>query len=162
MPHIERFFQKVDKSGSEEFPNCWIWTAGTTSRKYGSFTYYSKKPAIGSHVSSYLFHFGEIPKGMLVCHHCDNPPCVNPEHLFLDTNSGNMKDMFKKGRNGISSKRRTHCRRGHEFSVVGVRQRYSKNGRLDRSCMECIRITSRGRRNKKPSVGGQMDKATDF
>jgi hypothetical protein len=148
MPLIERFFQKVDKSGSDKYPDCWIWKGGRTSKDYGSFKYYQETSAIGAHVSSHLFHIGEVPKGMLVCHRCDNPPCVNPEHLFLDTHSGNMKDMVKKGRNGSTSKRQTHCRRGHELDVVGVRIQNRKNGKIDRSCRECIKITARVRRNK--------------
>jgi glutaredoxin len=139
MPLIERFFQKVDKSGSVEFPDCWIWKGGRTSKGYGSFKYYQEKSAIGAHVSSYLFHIGEVPVGQIVCHHCDNPPCVNPEHLFLDTNSGNMKDMVKKGRNGWSSKKQTHCRKGHSFEESGVYERSWKNGKTDRICKECQR-----------------------
>lgn len=139
MPLIERFFQKVDKSGDDKFPDCWIWKGGRTSKDYGSFAYYTKKPAIGAHVSSHLFHIGEVPKGMFVCHRCDNPPCVNPKHLFLDTNSGNMKDMFKKDRQGSSSRRRTHCRKGHLFEEFGVYERKRKNGRADRVCKKCRR-----------------------
>ena len=47
MPLIERFFEKVDKSGNKKFPDCWIWDGGRTSKNYGSFAYYTKKPAIG-------------------------------------------------------------------------------------------------------------------
>jgi hypothetical protein len=139
MPLIERFFQKVDKSGNDKFPDCWIWKGGRTSKNYGSFKYYQDKSAIGSHVSSYLFHVGEVPKGMLVRHRCDNPPCVNPEHLLLGTNSDNMKDMYARGRNGPSTKKRTHCFKGHLFEEFGVYERKKKNGRTDRICRECQR-----------------------
>jgi hypothetical protein len=150
MPLIERFFQKVDKSGSEAHPDCWIWKGGKTSSGYGSFKYYQERSAIGSHVSSYLFHIGEVPKGMFVCHHCDNPPCVNPEHLFLDTNSGNMKDMFKKGRNGSSTKKQTQCRRGHSFEefepLIYVKKQGRQIGKEYRTCKECKRINDSKRR----------------
>lgn len=146
-PLIERFFQKVDKSGNAKFPDCWIWTGGKTSKNYGSFKYYQDRSAIGAHVSSHLFYIGEVPNGMRVCHRCDNPPCVNPEHLFLGSNSDNMKDMVAKDRHGSSSRKQTHCRRGHELSVVGVKIHHRKNGKIDRACRECIKMTALKKRN---------------
>ena len=139
MPLIERFLQKVDKSGSDKYPDCWIWVGGRTSKDYGSFKYYAERSAIGAHVSSYLFHLGEVPEGMRICHRCDNPPCVNPDHLFLGSNSDNMKDMVTKDRHGVSSRKRTHCRRGHSFQEFGVYERSLKNGKTDRICKECQR-----------------------
>jgi hypothetical protein len=147
IPLIERFFQKVNKSGNEKYPDCWIWDGGRTSKDYGSFKYYPDKTAIGAHVASHLFHLGEVPKGMLVCHHCDNPPCVNPKHLFLDTYSGNMKDMFAKDRQGSSNRERTHCRRGHEFTPENILSRKSADGTVQRICKECIKISRKNNRN---------------
>ena len=152
MAHKERFFQKVNKTGSEAYPDCWIWTGAPTSNGYGSFKYYQDRSAIGAHVSSYLFHIGEVPKGLFVCHHCDNPPCVNPEHLFLDTNSGNMKDMFKKGRNPPQTKKQTHCKKGHSFeefeSLVYIKKQGRQIGKEYRVCKECKRINDSKRAGK--------------
>ena len=148
MPLIERFFQKVDKSGNDKFPDCWIWTGAPTSKGYGAFKYYQDRSAIGAHVSSHLFHIGEVPKGKIVRHHCDNPPCVNPEHLLLGTNSDNMKDMFARDRHSWVNRERTHCRRGHEFLVVGVKVGTKANGKSFRTCKECSRMMDAKRRNK--------------
>ena len=88
---IARFWQKVDRRSEKE---CWEWTASCVTAGYGYFSYRLKPE--GAHRFSYLLHHGEIPKGMFVCHSCDNPKCVNPSHLFLGTNLDNVKDMVRK------------------------------------------------------------------
>jgi hypothetical protein len=92
-----RFWKKVDQSGGPEA--CWPWQAGRMATGYGLFRL-EQLPATmkKAHRVSWLFAYGEIPEGMHVCHRCDNPPCVNPAHLFLDTREGNMRDRDAKGR----------------------------------------------------------------
>lgn len=76
---------------------CWEFTGAITGSGYGAIYYEGKTK--GAHVISYIYHKGPIPEGMFVCHSCDNPPCCNPEHLFLGTVQTNKKDEVHKGRN---------------------------------------------------------------
>ncbi len=83
---------------------CWGWIGAKHKFGYGTLPYLSKKWA--AHRFSYEYHIGKIPKGMLVCHHCDNPECSNPKHLFLGTNLDNIKDCVSKGRHPFQSHNR--------------------------------------------------------
>ena len=80
---------------------CWLWQGAiknTSGRSlaYGWITYCNKQ--MNAHRAAWLVNFGDIPDGMFVCHKCDVPRCVNPQHLFLGSPSENMRDMWKKKR----------------------------------------------------------------
>lgn len=130
---IERFWSKVDKSGGEDA--CWIWT-GCTGRGYGQIKW--GRGMIVSHRIVWILTYGDIPNSLLVLHKCDNPPCVNPQHLFLGTQSDNMKDMFHKKRRDMHGKRGENPNMQGEknplckltdLQVVEIRQRYKWYGK---------------------------------
>src|SRR5215831_7021758 len=97
---IERFWSHVSKADG-----CWEWTAYRDPAGYGRLGAGSKKAGvILAHRFSWIIHFGPIPEGIHVCHHCDNPPCVRPEHLFLGSNADNHADMRAKGRSNYGDR----------------------------------------------------------
>jgi hypothetical protein len=132
-----RFWSKVIQG-----PECWTWRGSVSETGYGSFQYRNRK--MGAHRAAYLMHVGEIPTGMIVCHRCDNPSCVRPDHLFVGTHKDNTRDMMAKNRDGFTNRRKTHCPSGHPYAGENL---LVMKGR--RYCRECRRAESRQRNRKR-------------
>ena len=100
---VQRFWDKVDKTG-----DCWEWTASRNRSGYGQFKLFDhgdgKQKVVEAHRLAWELARGPIPDGLCVCHHCDNPGCVRPDHLFLGTHKDNAQDKHKKGRANLSQK----------------------------------------------------------
>ncbi len=94
-PAIVRFFEKVEKPLALNYDPCWIWTGSKVPAGYGQFR---DGRRIYAHRWVYQQAYGPIPKGAYVCHHCDNPSCVKPSHLFVGDSAANHADMVAKGR----------------------------------------------------------------
>lgn len=125
VPLENRFWSNVDIKSDLM---CWNWIGKRNGSGYGIISV-GNKPKIASRVS-WWFHYGEISSSELVLHKCDNPPCVNPKHLYLGNHHDNMMDCVLRGRHIFKNK--THCPRGHKYSIKNI---YLFRGR--RSCKKC-------------------------
>lgn len=116
MINIENYIERIP------FDTCWIWIKAKNPKGYGKVGVNGKNRL--AHRVSYSQTFGPIPDKMLVLHKCDNPSCVNPDHLFIGNNQDNMTDMSKKGRSNskLTSKQvqeiRNHRQNGLSLSSI--------------------------------------------
>jgi hypothetical protein len=102
-----RFWEKVSP---EPNSGCWLWAGSANEHGYGELWFGQRNER--AHRLSYEYLVADLPSAWLVCHRCDNPACVNPEHLFVGTHKQNTADMIAKGRH-VPAPRVTACLRGH-------------------------------------------------
>ncbi len=128
---LDRFWKLVDVKGEDE---CWEWLGHLSP--YGSFFIRNTNHVPAHKFSWELYNEKEVPNGLQVLHKCDNPPCVNPKHLFIGTPLDNMQDKIQKGRDRykpcIGERNGKH--KLYDQDVLDIREKY-KNG------MSCIDIS---------------------
>jgi len=125
-PVETRFWKYVTKTDG-----CWLWTGATTNGGYGVLQAGGRAGKIvRAHRLSWRLHCGPVADDIDVCHHCDNPPCVRPDHLFLGTAKTNVADMVSKGRaRGGSGRGEQHHRAKLTAEQVrAMRADYARGG----------------------------------
>lgn len=118
----QRFWDRVDTGDG-----CWEWRGAKNRLGYGMLSGPEfKGGVVRAHRFAYALLIGPIPKGMVICHRCDNPSCCNPDHLFAGSQSDNIHDMWRKGRNRTPYGERASAAVLTEAQVREIRDVYAR------------------------------------
>lgn len=133
---------------------CWLWQGAKNTKGYPCLRIGGRAGrTVTVHRLMAEAQYGPIPSGMLACHHCDTPACVNPAHLYIGSPSDNMRDKIERGRavNPLAewNASKTHCPQGHPYSDANTLHR--KAG--DRVCRICNRANNRRAAAKRQQRG---------
>lgn len=127
---IARFWAKVKILGPED---CWEWKASLNGCGYGHVGINGKM--FISHRVAWELTYGPIPKGLCICHKCDNPPCINPNHLFIGTQQDNVTDMESKGRAVRSNGEKNGKAKLTKDQVIEIRRLYAIESHMSLSAI---------------------------
>jgi hypothetical protein len=131
----EKFWARVDKSS----PNgCWLWTGSKYPLGYGHLRWEGKS-SYAHRIAWMLANRREIPKNMCICHRCDNPQCVRPDHLFLGTYAENSQDRERKGRGNRPTGKGSHSGGLTTCKEAGCDREASKVGYCNKHYMRILR-----------------------
>lgn len=150
----------VARIAKDEAAGCWLWQGSVWSdrpspgNRYG-YTFARVRPGkwrtIGTHKAMWWALHGIPEKGMCVCHRCDTPTCINPDHLWLGTHKENMADCRAKGRYHYANL--THCKRGHEFNEQNTYYMKTPGPYFGlRSCKACQKERQRRKYHENPQA----------
>lgn len=126
LPLAARLMARVKKDEN----GCWIWQGSKMNKGYGMIAHNRKM--LTTHRVSYEIHKGKIPKGSLVCHSCDVPSCVNPDHLWLGSYSDNRVDCLNKGRGNLE-----RCKTSGKY-IACIKVKFTEGEGLDATEKETV------------------------
>lgn len=139
---------KITESG------CWEWQRSKSPLGYGRVSFGPTRTDRAHRIAYEIFK-GSFDQSLNVCHTCDNPPCINPDHLWLGTQKENVRDCVAKGRISRTGARVhanskvTHCRWGHPYSGENLHTQEKPNGKKTRICRACWKRRHDEKREKK-------------